>query len=185
LCRPVGDRRAEAQLSTASWSERQVDHLALTHVVVARLIRPRVVAREQVHDLRPAIHAVKRRAATLEVTLEISPGRLGHAFPTGDMFRQVELTVRLGDEEQRVRIFAQTITADASGHRLGQVDDTRVLAGQRWRRRLRFGGHAAGAKVRWTLTLLRLDPEVARRRALPAELVRVPIAAGELVVPAR
>lgn len=131
---------------------------------------------------------VRRRGAALEVTLELSAGELGHAFPTGDMFRQGELTVRLGEVAQRVtlqRIFAQTITADASGHRLGQVDDTRLVPGARWRQRFRFESAGGEQAVRWTLTLLRLDPATARRRGLPMSLVRVPMAAGELAVPAR
>ncbi|MEZ4359422.1 MAG: multiheme c-type cytochrome [Kofleriaceae bacterium] len=132
--------------------------------------------------------AVRRRGAALEVTLELVPDRLGHAFPTGDMFRQGELIVRLGRATHRVtlqRIFAQTITADARGHLLGQVDDTRVLPGQRWRRRFRFDTAAAAHEVTWTLTLLRLEPDEARRRGLPDELVRVPIASGALAVPSR
>ncbi|MEZ4361480.1 MAG: hypothetical protein R3B48_14935 [Kofleriaceae bacterium] len=92
--------------------------------------------------------------------------------------------MRLGEVAQQVtllRMFAQTITA--TGHRLGQVDDTRVLSGECWRRRFRFKSGATAGEVQWTLSLLRLDHDVARQ---PDELVRPPIAAaGDLATAQR
>ncbi|TMQ09007.1 MAG: hypothetical protein E6J90_38860, partial [Deltaproteobacteria bacterium] len=35
----------------------------------------------------------RRRGGTVRVTVVIAPGEIGHAFPTGDMFRRVVLTV--------------------------------------------------------------------------------------------
>lgn len=164
------DPRAAAPTRHRSHAFSTLDSPAL----LARAVKVRATAR--------------RGGQSLDVTLELAPGALGHAFPTGDMFRQVEVSVRVGPEVRTAlleRIFAQTIDPDARGHALEQVDDTRVLPGQRWRHRFRFSSAEPGATVRWSLTLFRLDPGVARRRGLPDALVRIPVAAGALLAPAR
>jgi Cytochrome c554 and c-prime len=142
------------------------------------------------------------RGDQLDVTMTISPRTIGHAFPTGDMFREAVLIVRLGDQQRTERLrrdFALTITADARGHLLGEVEDTRVQAraGSPWRRRMTFLAPAASAPPRpsataapapvieWSLELFRLPLADARERALPEELVRTPVCSGSFRVPAR
>jgi hypothetical protein len=127
---------------------------------------PRQLARA----VRVAVSA-RRRGATVQVTAVLAPGEIGHAFPTGDVFRQAVLTVRagaVGRQAVLMRYFAQTMTDDASGHLLGQVDDTRVPppgAGPPQRFELALDAPGA-ADVTWSLDLFRLAPDDARARGL-------------------
>lgn len=132
--------------------------------------------------VRVAVSA-RRRGTTVQVTAVIAPGEIGHAFPTGDVFRQAVLTVRAGAAGRRavlMRYFAQTLTDDASGHLLGQVDDTRVPppgAGPPQRFELAVEAPAA-AEVTWTLDLFRLAPDDACARGLDSAAQGLRIASG-------
>lgn len=129
----------------------------------------------------------RRHGRMVRVTVEIAPGEIGHAFPTGDMFREAVLTVRAGAAHGREvlrRYFAQTITADRRGHLLGQVDDTRIPPpGTGPAPRFEFeldDPHAA--EVTWSLELFRLPPAAARRRGLDDAAIRVPTSSGRLPI---
>ncbi len=136
--------------------------------------------------------AARRRGETVRVTAQIAGAEIGHAFPTGDMFRQAVLTVRAGSSSERAvlrRYFAQTMTADGRGHLLGQVEDTRVPApgaGPAARFELELRVPAATEpreapelrEVTWTLELLRLDPEDARKRGLVDAQIRALVQSG-------
>ena len=126
----------------------------------------------------------RRQGRAVIASAVLAAGKLGHGFPTGDMFRKGILTLRLGAQTQVVvlqRIFAPTITADARGHLLGQVDDTRLLPGSgggAQRHTFRFEPAGEAEALEWTLELYRLDPATARERGLPQSLIRVPMLAG-------
>jgi hypothetical protein len=135
----------------------------------------------------------RRRRGTFLVTVSIAPGEIGHAFPTGDMFREAVLTVRTGAAQRRQvlrRYFAPVITADGRGHRLGQVDDTRLApAGAGPPLRFSFqldepGGTDAPAAtdVAWSLDLVRLDPDDARSRGLEPAAIVIPVQSGRVPV---
>jgi len=47
--------------------------------------------------LRRALVVATSRAGS-EVTLELGPGEIGHAFPTGDLFRRLRVTIEVIDE---------------------------------------------------------------------------------------
>jgi Cytochrome c554 and c-prime len=132
------------------------------------------------------------RGDALEITVSLAPDKIGHAFPTGDMFRQGRLAVSVGSVTQTARlerIFAATIARDGKDHLLGQVDDTRVLPAKMAPPSphvFRFPRPPQGVTAaRWTLTLYRLDPQTARRRQLPDSLVVIPISAGDFELPRR
>lgn len=132
--------------------------------------------------MRVAI-AARRRGTTVDVIAIIAPGEIGHAFPTGDVFRQAVLTVRAGAVGRQVtlmRYFAQTLNDDASGHLLGQVDDTRVPPpGAGPPQRFAFTLDAPGATdVTWSLDLFRLAPDDALARGLGPAAQGLRIAAG-------
>lgn len=138
--------------------------------------------------------SARRRGDKIEVTVTVMPGAIGHAFPTGDMFREAVLTIRLGDQQHTEllrRDFALTITDDARGHLLGEVEDTRVpaRAARPWRRRVVFAAPAGAAPqptaVDWSLELHRLPLDDARERGLPESLVRVPVSSGTARLPGR
>lgn len=129
----------------------------------------------------------QRHGGVVRVTVVISPAEIGHAFPTGDMFRQAVLTVSTGaahDREILTRYFAQTITEDARGHLLGQVDDTRVpppRGGPAPRFAFELDDPQA-TEVAWSLELFRLTPADARKRGFDEAAIKVPVSAGRIVI---
>lgn len=113
----------------------------------------------------------------LRVDVELRPGEIGHAFPTGDMFRQGRFEVRRGRHsavEPLTRWFSRVPGDDA--FYLAEVDDTRVPPDGPLSFSLALP--PGQGPVRWRLDVWRLDPETARRRGLSEELVRVPVASG-------
>jgi hypothetical protein len=95
----------------------------------------RFAASRDVQMLRDAVTvSVERpREDTLEVTLV--PGELGHAFPTGDMFRRLVVDAEVlddelpiaGDRRELTRTFA--MVGDGISRHREQVADTRVRPG--------------------------------------------------------
>ena len=132
--------------------------------------------------------AAERRGGTVRVTVELAPGEIGHAFPTGDMFRRAVLTVSSGAAHKREvlrRYFAPTITADARGHLLGEVDDTRIPppgAGAAPRFLFELDDPRA-TEVSWSLVLFRLDPAEARARGLDEAALGIPVRSGRIAIP--
>ena len=132
----------------------------------------------------------RRRGRAVQVTVVIAPGELGHAFPTGDMFRQAVLTVRTGTARRHavlMRYFAQTITDDGTGHLLGQVDDTRIPppgTGPPARFELELDDPRA-TEVSWSLALFRLAPDDAQDRGLDDAASGVQVQSGRSAVRAR
>jgi hypothetical protein len=128
-----------------------------------------------------------RRGRQVDVALTLTAREIGHAFPTGDMFRRAVITVRAGAASRvavLTREFAPTITDDARGHLLGQVDDTRLPApgaGPPVTRAITLDAPAAREAI-WTLALDRLDPDDAAARGLELSQVRVPVAAGRVPI---
>ncbi|MBL8600939.1 MAG: hypothetical protein JNK72_03350 [Myxococcales bacterium] len=77
-----------------------------------------------------------RTADAVEAAVSLVPGRLGHAFPTGDLFRRVELRVWADDDEAHAqtvvyaRAFAPVLERSPRGAMLfvrRQSRDTRVM----------------------------------------------------------
>ncbi len=132
----------------------------------------------------------RRRGGAVRVTVVIAPGELGHAFPTGDMFRQAVLTVRTGAARRHavlMRYFAQTITDDGTGHLLGQVDDTRIPppgTGPPPRLELELDDPRA-TEVSWSLELFRLAPDDAQDRGLSETACGVRVQSGRSAVHVR
>jgi hypothetical protein len=129
----------------------------------------------------------RRRGASIAVTVTLSPGEIGHAFPTGDMFRRAVLTVSSGEvTRQQVlrRIFGPTLTADERGHLLGEIEDTRVPPGRPARLRFDLPVAPTGEvnAIEWTLDLYRLDPEDAARRGLPTSTIKALVQSGRISI---
>lgn len=127
--------------------------------------------------------AARRLRGQIIVTATLAAGEIGHAFPTGDMFRRAVFTVRAGRasaHDELRRYFAATLTGDGRRHLLGEVEDTRVPApGAGPARQLRFVlEDATATTVEWQLDLFRLDPRDAKARSLDDAAVRVRVAAG-------
>jgi hypothetical protein len=127
----------------------------------------------------------RRRGAAIFATIDLSAGDLGHAFPTGDMFRRAILTVRTATTSQHAelrRYFGPTLTADGRGHLLGEVEDTRVPpSGPPTRFRFSLSD-ATATEVTWTLELHRLDPADAARRGLSEASTKALVQSGRLSI---
>lgn len=128
--------------------------------------------------------AARRLDATILATITISAGDIGHAFPTGDMFRRAILTVRTATTSQHTelrRYFGPTMTSDGRGHLLGQVDDTRIPpSGPPTRFRFSLPD-ATSTEITWTLELHRLDPADAISRGL-SESTKALVQSGRIPV---
>lgn len=119
------------------------------------------------------------------VEVEVHADAIGHAFPTGDMFRVAELRVWPAGEPERAqtlkmrREFDTVVRADAEGRlrAMGaEVADTRPRPGRPLRRRMRFEGRPPA--LEWSLVHLRMPREQAEEQGLPTSVVARPIVEG-------
>ena len=131
----------------------------------------------------------ERTAGAVAVDVTIRGDRIGHAFPTGDVFRVAVLELRVGDgspvQIDLQRHFALTLDDDGADHHVRQVDDTRVPppgVGVLQERVLLPSG--SGDRVSWTLRLYRLPPATARARGLDDHVAGQLVAQGSIPIAA-
>lgn len=129
----------------------------------------------------------RRTSEGIEVAIVIGGDRIGHAFPTGDLFREAVLDVRTegGAHDSLVlkRWLATTIDADGNGHHMRTVDDTRVPPPGVGVLEERFVlADPNASRVHWELRLHRLSPAAARARGLDDHAPGIPVAKGEIAV---
>ncbi|MEZ4453327.1 MAG: multiheme c-type cytochrome [Nannocystaceae bacterium] len=113
--------------------------------------------------LRAALAIDAERPAEGRVLVRLRPRALGHAFPTGDMFRRVLVEASAVDEagdtiaEDR-RILGKTYEDRRAGDTQGRVlvADDRIPADDAVTVELDLDG-AAGASVRWRVVYQRID----------------------------
>jgi hypothetical protein len=131
--------------------------------------------------------AAARVATGIEVDVTIAGAEIGHAFPTGDVFRRAVLRVATASGANATiemqRWLARSITEDGEDLLVRTVDDTRVPApGQGVLRETLHLPDTAATAVTWELVLHRLPPERAGERGLDAAIVTRPVARGEVTV---
>ncbi|MFO0683718.1 MAG: multiheme c-type cytochrome [Sandaracinus sp.] len=131
--------------------------------------------------VRGALHLrarARREGPQIAFDLRLTAARVGHAVPTGDVFRRLRITARTeratASAELR-RYFAPT--AEGGGLLVREVDDTRVAPGQPRTVRLVLADSEASA-IAWRVELLRLDPDVARARGLEDGAITILVAEG-------
>jgi len=115
--------------------------------------------------LRAAVRVRSERLSPSTVKLTLTPGDVGHAFPTGDLFRRLVVVAEaIGDDwtvigedsrELRRRFEVRTM---ASGH-LGRhmVGDDRVGVGAATPVTLDLGEQARGRAIAWRLEYQRVE----------------------------
>jgi hypothetical protein len=130
--------------------------------------------------------AVKVEGAELvasEVRLTVAPGAIGHAFPTGDLYRQAEVRVTPIDHaghavaEAATVVFGRTFGPARVGRdTLVQVQktDTRLTAP----RRLSLPVPAATRRARWQVVWQRVPPWLAPRLGMKASEHETVVAEG-------
>ncbi len=126
------------------------------------------------------------RPGGLMVEVRLRGRRIGHAFPTGDVFREAQLELRtdagVRDTLVLKRWLAHTIDDDGEDHHLRTVDDTRVpapgtgeLTDSLWL------ADPTATRVHWELRLHRLPPAVAAARGLDEHTRGVLVARGVFI----
>jgi len=135
--------------------------------------------------LRSAVTARAARAEDRAVTVSLSAARVGHAFPTGDMFRRLEVRARVVEASGEIIATASPVVL---GRRFGvkrserlQIGDDRVPAsGEAREVRLEFAAPIGGRAVRWEVAYQRLDATMARAFGVDAKGDEVIVAEGTL-----
>lgn len=120
-------------------------------------------------SLKRAVRVLPCRPSRERVRITLTPGEVGHAFPTGDIFRRLALRVGYGDASA-VQYLERRVFPRAFDTRVGEGG---VVV------ELETGGIPEGAQVTWSL-----DYQVAERSNGDALTVasRVVIASGTLKV---
>lgn len=161
--------------SCASCHMRDGDHaFAIDDAMLARAVDVRV---EASRDGDEVVARFTLRAA-----------EVGHAVPTGDLYRRLELRASIAGRpgSSRVVTFARSFRSEPVG--LVETRDTRVPPPGRGARRttLRLAGVRAGDSsgevVRWELRLLAMPRERAEADALPPMLWERTVATGRVRV---
>lgn len=136
--------------------------------------------------LRVEVSARPHPSETL-VAMRIEGAVIGHAFPTGDLFREAE--VRAWVEGAPATLRAQTLSrhygATAHGRRT-ELADTRVPApadGPAREITLRLPALPAGAEIHWAVDHLRMSPTLATRLGVTDAQNRSPVLRGAVYVP--
>jgi hypothetical protein len=142
--------------------------------------------------------AVQITARWLEggaIEIALARGDVGHALPTGDMFRRVELRAELLDASGQVlaalptRAFARSFAEEHAGPVMTRrpTGDTRLFVDPDERSRrivLGFAPDPRARSVRYTLVHLRMDHRLATLFGWPEHVNETPFARGELELPA-
>ena len=135
--------------------------------------------------LREGLEIYARRVGQDAIIVRLTAGHIGHDFPTGDMFRQLEVAAwdSANPEARDVRYLGRTFSAAGSPNGLSrEVFDNRVPVDGRRLVALRLPG--TPASVDWSVTLLRMSPERARAHGVSREVNRIPLERGQLTLEA-
>ena len=115
--------------------------------------------------LRAAVNVTAQRAGASRVTFALAPGRVGHAFPTGDLFRRVLVSVEVVDDDWIVwseasralqRSFEMRRVAPGFVAR-HMVEDSRVGIAEAKPIVLNLGEAARGRAVAWRVEYQRVE----------------------------
>lgn len=129
----------------------------------------------------------RRANALIDVSVTLRGGDIGHAFPTGDVFRRAILRVSTASgveaEMQLQRWLARTTDPDGEDLHVRTVDDTRVPApGRGVVEETLHLADADATAVAWELVLHRLPPARAAETDLDAGVVTRTVARGQAIV---
>lgn len=115
--------------------------------------------------LRSAVRVTAARTGDGEVTLRLAPAGLGHAFPTGDLFRRLAVRAEAVGEEAQVvaedtrmlsRLFGKGKGKDGKPIKV-MTADTRVQSTADTVVRLALGAGAKGRPIAWRVSYERVE----------------------------
>lgn len=132
--------------------------------------------------LRAALEITPERADQRTFVLALRANKVGHAVPTGDMFRRIEVRARLdAGPSARSVVLARRfrITPTDRGPTRIQVGDDRVPANGDVRRvELRFPEEIAGRDVLWQVVYQRMDADMAELFGVDSKKDEIVLAEG-------
>ncbi|MFO0614976.1 MAG: multiheme c-type cytochrome [Polyangiaceae bacterium] len=108
-------------------------------------------------QVRRAVEIRAERVDDTHVLVSLLPDQLGHAFPTGDLFRRVEISAWVADDpsNKAVRFLARHFGAEAAGMGRKLLSDDRVRDGGA-KILLELGAASAGKPVAWSVRYQRV-----------------------------
>jgi hypothetical protein len=137
--------------------------------------------------------SARREGAVTVARVAVHPDRIGHSFPTGDLFRRAELRVWIDGDEAHAqtvamaREFRPVLERDPHGRPVfvrREAHDTRVAppgVGVVTPTELRFS--APGTRLRWRLDHLLMPSPLAASQGFGDPRVRTTIAEGSVDLP--
>ena len=131
--------------------------------------------------LSEAVAIEARRVGEGRVIVRLTAGRIGHDFPTGDVFRQVEVAVwDASNSESRDTVYlGRVFSAEGSVDGLSrEVIDNRVPVDGRRSVALQLEGEPES--LGWSVSLLRMSPQRARVHGVSDQMNRITLERGEL-----
>ncbi len=135
--------------------------------------------------LRSAVTARAARVDDRAVTVSLSAARIGHAFPTGDMFRRLEVRARVVDASGATVVAATPVVlarrfSMQRNEHLQIADDRVPASGEAREARLEFAAPIDGRAVRWEVAYQRLDARMAKAFGVDTNADEVIVAEGTL-----
>jgi hypothetical protein len=115
--------------------------------------------------LRAAVTVRARRTSPSRVTLLLTPGQVGHAFPTGDLFRRLVVSVEavgedwfvLGEASRALRRRFEMRETEPGRMVRHLVGDDRVGVGRPEPLELDVGDRARGRPIAWRVEYQRVE----------------------------
>jgi Cytochrome c554 and c-prime len=144
--------------------------------------------------IRKAATVSARRSGAREVEVTIAAAGAGHAFPTGDMFRRIEVRAEAVDASGKVIARAEPVhlgrtfidqprTSNPHEFYRAEASDTRVLppgAGGPSLAALRFGQPIEGATIRWSVLYQRMGTAMAASFGVDQAIDEVVVGEGAI-----
>ena len=136
--------------------------------------------------LRSAVKARAWRSGEHAMNVSLATGRVGHAFPTGDMFRRLEVRAQIAGEggaKARPAVLARRfmMVPSPEGPRRQQTGDDRLPAsGDAREVQLPFAEAVAEQSVRWEVAYQRMDAGMAAAWGVDPAADEVIVAEGVL-----
>jgi hypothetical protein len=144
--------------------------------------------------IRRAASVTAARAGSRGITVTVAPASAGHAFPTGDMFRRLEIRGEALDAQGRIVAIAEPVylgrtfadrprdrQVSFAFHRV-QADDSRVQApgGQPRVVELHFPKPVSEGRVRWRVAYQRMGTAMAASFRVDQAVDEIIVAEGEI-----
>ena len=191
---PAPERRGQLVHDEAEWLQDTVGEWAASAEATAGLscIDCHLPEREGLRDHALPGHRDRSLLANaLDVRVRLERGahadaliftlrsRAGHAVPTGDLYRSLEIRAWRDGETARRELLGRVYAR--RGSELVEIEDDRVRPGETRRVTLRLprAGHADGT-IHYELRLWSLDPALAREERLPRTVVVRRVTRGEI-----